>query len=864
MAKKASKNKLNFSHSKYRMIVLILATIVIVGIVLIWANHRAKMIGQVPSAAKVRAAPGLDTVPGQAGSSRNYIKQVEKRNVEQAQQAARTGGSALPTLTRETYTQQPLTSVIGSSKPACQPQSLERARAAGVTASELRCKGCTVAELKAVGFTAGELRRAGFDASDLRAAGFTAAQLKAAGFSAVELKAAGYTPADLITAGYTPAELKAVGFSATALKNAGVSASDLLAAGFSGQELSGAGYGEDQLQSADKAADASQSVNCSVDRIRLERQQGVSASQIRSTSNCSLQALKAAGYSAADLKNAGFTASQLKNAGFTAKQLKDAGFAAGQLLNAGYSRSDLAKAGFTPGQIAAGEAALAQMKDQTTACSIAKLKQERLNNVTASQIHSESNCSIATLKAAGFSAADLKNAGFSAAALKAAGFSAIDLKNAGFSAAALKAAGFTAADLKNSGFSASDLKNAGFSAADLKAAGYTARALNNAGFSAGELMKDGFTPNQLAAAGYDGQALRHAGVTPDESKAAGVSAVQLKRAGLTCGDLTRAGYSNSQLMQAGCATASQGSDQTAMTGAPTQQQLGRFAIAPTGESKQAADLKRLQQQQDQQMSLQQRQQAAQQIQAAMQTQANQLFANWSPPATQAYQQAAVTTVSNNAATGGGTTAKNGNGSTGSAVAQGGVTGNTLKAGDIVFGVLNTSVNSDEQSPIMATVVQGKYKGGKLVGQFNRVNKRVVMQFNQLNLPWLNKSISVNIVAIDPNTARTALATDVNSHYMLRYGTLFGSAFLEGLSEAVQGQGTTNITNGSTIITSKDKLNTGEKVSVALGKVGQAYSDKMGQNFQTPPTVKVASGTGIGLLIMQDVTIPGHEKVKSNS
>ena len=67
-----------------------------------------------------------------------------------------------------------------------------------------------------------------------------------------------------------------------------------------------------------------------------------------------------------------------------------------------------------------------------------------------------------------------------------------------------------------------------------------------------------------------------------------------------------------------------------------------------------------------------------------------------------------------------------------------------------------------------------------------------------------------------------------------------------------------------MLSSTDKLDTKGKVTVALGKVGQTYSEKMAENFQTPPTVKVASGTGIGLLIMQDVTIPGHEKAKQNS
>ena len=59
----------------------------------------------------------------------------------------------------------------------------------------------------------------------------------------------------------------------------------------------------------------------------------------------------------------------------------------------------------------------------------------------------------------------------------------------------------------------------------------------------------------------------------------------------------------------------------------------------------------------------------------------------------------------------------------------------MKAGDIMFAVLDTSINTDEKNtPIMARIVGGPYKGGKLIGRFTLTDKRVMLSFNLLNLP----------------------------------------------------------------------------------------------------------------------------------
>ena len=75
---------------------------------------------------------------------------------------------------------------------------------------------------------------------------------------------------------------------------------------------------------------------------------------------------------------------------------------------------------------------------------------------------------IASLKAAEFTAAQLKAGGFAAKALKGVGFSAAELKDNGFSAQELREGTFTAKDLKPLGYSVDELRVAGFTASNLK------------------------------------------------------------------------------------------------------------------------------------------------------------------------------------------------------------------------------------------------------------------------------------------------------------------------------------------------------------------------------------------------------------
>jgi type IV secretory pathway VirB10-like protein len=268
-----------------------------------------------------------------------------------------------------------------------------------------------------------------------------------------------------------------------------------------------------------------------------------------------------------------------------------------------------------------------------------------------------------------------------------------------------------------------------------------------------------------------------------------------------------------------------------------------------------------------QLTSQQAQQQMQQTAEAMQRQAQQLMASWNSNTatpTQQYVTGAAANAAGNANAVAGSQVGNGINSGINSSTTTGPTPSMIKAGTVLFAVLDTAVNSDQPGPVMATVVEGQFKGAKLLGSIQQSQQlpgtngpeTLVLSFNTMSVPYQPQSVTVSAYAINPDTARTAIASDVDHHYMLRYGSLFASAFLQGYGQAVSQAGSTTTTNlFGTTTTNYGNLSGIEEVTAGLGQVGQSWGAQLGQTFNRQNTVYINSGLGIGILFTSDVTQP---------
>lgn len=989
MAGKKENIKSLFTNTRTRVIIIFTLVLVLLTIVIGYFKLRSSS-SNLESTATLTYVPGsIQSIPGTLEPTAQYAHLQEEQNVNQAQQAEQTGGSAIPTIIRTQSIGQGV-GVIGSQggKAGVGFSTLAREDQDGTQKSlwlqklkDASCSRSAVAEVIA----------AGAQLSDLKGA-CSCAQLKDDGYSlqdlnqvcsCKEIKAAGYNARQLKDLGYTAARLKDCGYNACELRNAGFSAQEMKDAGFSDGELKGAGFSDNEISKASGLPEGILTADvlkagCSVDALAKLRQSGISASAIRRISGCSVDQLKAAGYTAKDLKDAGFSAADLKRAGFKPEELKAAGFSARDLLNAGFTPEELTKAGYTPTEIREAEAELppgiTPEDVKKAGCDVDVLKQERLAGVSAKLIRQYAGCSAQALKAAGYTDSDLANAGFtpeginaaipltdaeakaagcnpeqlkrllvsgvsaqrvkelngcsaetlknagyvaksllgagftpepllaagyspedlvnaesnpseliakgrsadcnvdllkkakaeglsaltikktlgcSAQALKDAGFTAKDLKDAGFTAAELKNAGFSPKELKDAGFSAKDLKDAGFTAAQLKAAGFGAKALKDAGFSAKDLKDAGFTPEQLKAAGFDAKALKDAGFSAKDLKDAGFTAPELKAAGFSSVELLQAGFKPEESQMAGLGAPNMQNAPSSLSAIPAQPTLVESGKVTSNQQLQAI-IKR----QNEQLTEQKYEQKIQQKSSDMLSAANQMLADWKNVATQVHTEGDEENE-NSQVVGVNQTVINSSG--GPTIVGVGTQTSMIKTGDILFAVIDTSINSDEPGPILATIVSGKLKGTKMIGSFNLPanSGKMVISFNTMSIPGAPRSISVSAYAIDPNTARTALSSKTNRHYLLRYGSLFASSFMEGIGNAFQSANTTVTIGGSgggnnITVANGVGRSTLENAVIGLATLGKAWGQQAQILFNRPTTVEVYAGMPVGILFTQDV------------
>lgn len=185
----------------------------------------------------------------------------------------------------------------------------------------------------------------------------------------------------------------------------------------------------------------------------------------------------------------------------------------------------------------------------------------------------------------------------------------------------------------------------------------------------------------------------------------------------------------------------------------------------------------------------------------------------------------------------------------------------IKAGSILFGIVNTAINTDEPGPVLATIVSGKYNGGKLIGNFSHPPQQpsVTLNFSQMTLPKRSKTLGVSVVAVDPETARVALASSVDRHLFLRYGMgILIPGLLQGYGQAISQQGSSTTISPVGVTTTQPTLDNKQIWAAAWGQVGTQMSAAMKQYFNTPYTVTIEQGSSVGLLFLSDVDVSDEE------
>lgn len=177
----------------------------------------------------------------------------------------------------------------------------------------------------------------------------------------------------------------------------------------------------------------------------------------------------------------------------------------------------------------------------------------------------------------------------------------------------------------------------------------------------------------------------------------------------------------------------------------------------------------------------------------------------------------------------------------------------IKPGDLLYAIIDIGVNSDVPSAVLATVTSGQYRNARLMGAFQRHDERLVLAFNRAVLPT-GETIQLEAYAVDPSTSEASVASSVDTHFFSRWGGLVASAFLEGLGTAKRYSGAQSTIYGNSNGENTDQMvwNTyspADQAWIAAGKVGEKAGKIFEKGFDRPPTVRLESGTPVGVLVL---------------
>jgi hypothetical protein len=157
--------------------------------------------------------------------------------------------------------------------------------------------------------------------------------------------------------------------------------------------------------------------------------------------------------------------------------------------------------------------------------------------------------------------------------------------------------------------------------------------------------------------------------------------------------------------------------------------------------------------------------------------------------------------------------------------------------------------------------------GSVQAASSKYAEGLLLSFTTANIPDRIRSYGISAIAIDPNTARTAISTDVDHHYLLRWGTIFAATFLQGYSKAVAQSGTTvqSSTNGAQTnsTTTQSPLNPKQQIYQGIGDMATAWGQGISTFSNRPTTITIDAGTSLGILLTSDFNIPSSDETPTD-
>ncbi|HYD17666.1 MAG TPA: TrbI/VirB10 family protein [Patescibacteria group bacterium] len=181
----------------------------------------------------------------------------------------------------------------------------------------------------------------------------------------------------------------------------------------------------------------------------------------------------------------------------------------------------------------------------------------------------------------------------------------------------------------------------------------------------------------------------------------------------------------------------------------------------------------------------------------------------------------------------------------------------VPAGNIAYAQLLNDLNSDIDGPALAQVMSGPFEGGRAIGDFEKQDEYLTLNFKRIIKEGV--SYSINGIALDEDTTLAAHQTDVDHHYFSRIVLPAAAAFLTGYTSAAAETGQTAVATGDTVSTNIPEPDPKQELMEGATQASTVIANILNEGSSRPITVYVKRGTTMGILFMDSVTTANAEK-----
>lgn len=177
----------------------------------------------------------------------------------------------------------------------------------------------------------------------------------------------------------------------------------------------------------------------------------------------------------------------------------------------------------------------------------------------------------------------------------------------------------------------------------------------------------------------------------------------------------------------------------------------------------------------------------------------------------------------------------------------------IPAGRGIYAHPVLAVNSDTASPVVLQADSGPIAGDRMIGTFSKQSDRLVIRIN--TVVHQGKNVSTEGLVIAPDTMETAVASEIDQHYVERFVLPAAAAFIQGLGQAIATtSNTTAVLSPLGGATTTTQLNFQQQLGVAAGAAAGQIGTALNQAAPKGPTIKLEANVAVGVIFLAPVTI----------